>query len=51
MGYVTDQWSGDVVRFDPAGVLPTVKVAGVCPVYPPPPASGFAWASDVTCAP
>jgi hypothetical protein len=49
MGYVTDQWSGDVVRFDPAGNLPLLKVAGVCPVYPP--VTGFAWASDVTCAP
>lgn len=49
MGYVTDQWSGDVVRFDPAGALPTLRMAGVCPVYPP--TTGFAWAADVTCAP
>jgi len=50
-GYVTDQYSGDVVRFDPAGTLPLLKMPGVCPVYPPPPATGFAWAADVACAP
>jgi hypothetical protein len=41
-GYVTDQYSGKVVRFDAAGVKQTEDVC---------PASGFAWASDVSCAP
>jgi len=49
-GYVTDQFSGKVVAFDPAGLQPSSS-ADVCPVYPPPPAFGFAFASDVTCAP
>ncbi len=49
MGYVTDQWSGTVVRFDPAGALPNLTMPGVCPVYPP--GTGFAWAADVACAP
>lgn len=49
MGYVTDLWSGDVVRFDPTGAHPLLKMAGVCPVYPP--TTGFAWAADVSCAP
>ena len=44
MGYVTDQWSGDVVRFDPTGIHSSSK-ATVCPV------NGYAWAADVACAP
>jgi len=46
-GYVTDQVSGDVVRFDPAGATGQSKVT-VCPLDP---VAGFAWAADVTCAP
>jgi len=46
-GYVTDQFSGDVVRFDPAGARPQSKVT-VCPLDP---VARFAWASDVSCAP
>lgn len=45
-GYVTDQWSGTVVRFDPAGVeSPTSAV--ICPNSE----AGWAWAADVECAP
>ncbi len=47
MGYVTDQYSGSVVRFDPAGVQPNLDVA-VCPFSA---AAGFAFAADVACAP
>jgi hypothetical protein len=41
-GYLTDQASGRVLRFDPAGrtIEPPVEV---CPVL------GFAWAADVAC--
>jgi hypothetical protein len=46
-GYVTDQYSGKVVRFDPAGVQPLLT-ADVCPLDP---TAGFALASDVACAP
>lgn len=49
-GYVTDQFSGSVARFDPARVQATIT-ADVCPVFPPPPDLGFAWASDVSCSP
>ncbi len=45
-GYVTDQWSGTVVRFDPAGILP-LAAGEVCPAS----AAGWAWAADVACAP
>jgi hypothetical protein len=41
-GYVTDQYSGQVVRFDAAGARQAVDIC---------PANGFAWASDVSCAP
>jgi hypothetical protein len=44
-GYVTDQFSGKVARFDPAGVLAPVAQE-ICPLQ-----GTFAWASDVTCAP
>jgi hypothetical protein len=46
VGYVTDQGSGDVVRFDPVGrtVEPPVTVCSMGPY-------GFAWASDVACVP
>lgn len=43
-GYVGDQLSGRVVRFDPGGVRPQVAVE-VCPV------DLFALAADVACAP
>jgi hypothetical protein len=45
VGYVTDQGSGAVVRFDPAtrSVSPP---AVVCPTGP----FGFAWAADIACA-
>jgi hypothetical protein len=43
-GYVTDQFSGRVVRFDPAGTAASVTVE-VCPV------EIFALAADVACAP
>jgi hypothetical protein len=46
-GYVTDQYSGSVVRFDPAGVQPNSTV-DVCPINPD---THFAFASDVACAP
>jgi hypothetical protein len=45
-GYVTDQYSGKVVRFDATGATATVDV---CPASSGP--FGFAWASDVACAP
>lgn len=47
LGYVTDQYSGSVVRFDPSGVRPISSVA-VCPVSS---TAGFAFASGVACAP
>jgi hypothetical protein len=43
MGYVTDLWSGQVIRFDPQGAAEPLAV-DVCPTM------GFAWASDVACA-
>jgi hypothetical protein len=45
-GYVTDQASGTVLRFDPAGAAPDLTVA-VCPTGP----FGYAWAADLACAP
>jgi DNA-binding beta-propeller fold protein YncE len=45
-GYVTDQWSGTVVRFDPRGVEAAAS-AVVCPTSD----AGWAWAADVECAP
>jgi hypothetical protein len=47
-GYVTDLWSGSLVRFDPAGVASS-QALGVCPLSPG--EFGFAWAADVACAP
>lgn len=45
MGFVTDQWSGDVLRFDPSGVTaPATRT--ICPNGP----QGWAWAADVLCA-
>jgi hypothetical protein len=46
-GYVADQNSGKVLRFDPGGETAPV-VADVCPVDA---AAGFAYAADVTCGP
>jgi hypothetical protein len=48
-GYVTDQWSGTVIRFDPAGVEASVA-AEICPPNDPGP-SGWAWAAHVACVP
>jgi hypothetical protein len=48
MGYVTDLWSGTVIRFDPAGAASSDALA-VCPLSPG--EFGFAWAADVACAP
>lgn len=45
-GYVTDQWSGAIVRFDPAGLAAPAS-AVVCPNSD----AGWAWAADVLCAP
>jgi hypothetical protein len=47
VGYVTDQASGAVVRFDPAArtVQPPVTV---CPTSAGP--YGFAWAADIACS-
>ncbi len=45
-GYVTDQWSGTVVRFDPAGQEAPASAA-ICP----PSDAGWAWAADVACVP
>jgi hypothetical protein len=44
-GYVTDQWSGTVVRFDPSGVEASAS-AVLCPTSE----AGWAWAADVACA-
>jgi hypothetical protein len=48
MGYLTDLWSGQVLRFDPAGATPPL-LATVCPLsggdFP------WAWSADVACAP
>lgn len=46
MGYVTDGWSGSVLRFDPSGAT-SVEAASICPPGP----AGFAFASAVACAP
>lgn len=46
-GFVTDQYSGTIARFDPAGVNP-VATSAPCPLNP---AAGFAWAADVACGP
>lgn len=46
-GFVTDQYSGSIARFDPAN-LPAVAIEAVCPVDP---VAGWAWAADVTCGP
>lgn len=45
MGFVTDQYSGDLLRFDPAGAAAPVQQT-ICPNGP----QGWAWASDVLCA-
>jgi len=46
-GYVTDQFSGAVVRFAPVVAGSTLDVLlDVCPA-----ANGFAWAADVACTP
>ncbi len=46
-GFVTDQYSGSIVGFDPSGIAPMVAAA-VCPVDP---VAGWAWAADVACGP
>jgi hypothetical protein len=51
MGYVTDLWSGDLVRFNPANPLSSQEGLTVCPLYAPPEEFGWAWAADVACAP
>lgn len=48
MGYVTDQWSGSVLRFDPTGAA-APSTTTVCPTSEGP--FGYAWAADVACAP
>jgi hypothetical protein len=48
MGYVTDLWSGQVLRFDPAAPAAGTATT-VCPNSPGP--AGWAWAADVACAP
>jgi hypothetical protein len=50
MGYVTDQWSGDLIRFDPAHPAAQAGMT-VCPLNAPPQEFGWAWAADVACAP
>jgi hypothetical protein len=45
MGFVTDQYSGDLLRFDPAGAVAPATTT-VCPNG----AQGWAWAADVLCA-
>jgi DNA-binding beta-propeller fold protein YncE len=47
MRYVTDQFSGKVIRFDPNGTVTATLDA--CPVAPGP--FGFAWAADIECGP
>jgi DNA-binding beta-propeller fold protein YncE len=46
MGYVTDQWSGTVERFDPQGGGESVT-AELCPTS----SAGWSWAADLACAP
>lgn len=48
MGYVTDLWSGQVLRFDPAAPAAGTATT-VCPNSPG--QDGWAWAADVACAP
>jgi DNA-binding beta-propeller fold protein YncE len=48
MGYVTDLWSGTVLRFDPTGAAAPSTIS-VCPASEGP--FGYAWAADVACAP
>ena len=50
MGYVSDQWSGDVIRFDPADPASQSGLT-VCPLNAPPEEFGWAWAADLACAP
>jgi len=46
-GFVTDQFSGNVLRFEPAAAdLASDAGEPVCPA-----ANGFAWAADVACSP
>jgi hypothetical protein len=47
-GYVTDQFSGEVLRFEAAAGAPGAPdlTSVACPV-----ANGFAWAADVACTP
>ena len=45
-GYVTDQWSGTVIRFDPSGVEAPAS-AEICPMSD----AGWAWAADIECVP
>jgi hypothetical protein len=49
-GFVTDQYSGNVLRFEPGGGWPPALDAGVevCPVPGP---GRWAWAADVACTP
>ena len=47
VGYVTDQGSGAVVRFDP-GTRAVEAAVTVCPTAVP---AGWAWAADVACTP
>jgi hypothetical protein len=51
MGYVTDQWSGDVIRFDPLDPASTQSGLSACPLNAPPEEFGWAWAADAACAP
>ncbi|HEY6099297.1 MAG TPA: hypothetical protein VIW03_07695 [Anaeromyxobacter sp.] len=46
VGYVTDQGSGAVVRFDPTARTAEAPVV-VCPTA----AAGWAWAADIACSP
>ncbi len=46
LGYLTDQATGSVLRFDPAALTVGAPV-GVCPNS----SYGFAWAADVACGP
>jgi hypothetical protein len=45
-GYVTDLWSGDLLRFDPEHPADQAGVAA-CPAG----GAGWAWAADVACVP
>jgi hypothetical protein len=48
MGFVTDQFSGDVQRFDAVAGATSGAPVTVCPLGPGP--FAFAWAADVLCA-